>query len=87
MAGALLEGWRVAVFPEGKPGHDAQLMPFYSAVAQAAVDAFAMVQPVTIVISTRSARNTDISFTDERTFATSLGKIIGQSEIIADLTF
>jgi 1-acyl-sn-glycerol-3-phosphate acyltransferase len=88
VAGALKEGWRVGVFPEGKTGCGTQLMPFYSLMAQAAIDACATMQPVAIrYLDSAGAPNSELSFGGEQTFADSLGKILGQSEIVAELTF
>jgi 1-acyl-sn-glycerol-3-phosphate acyltransferase len=88
VASALREGWRVTVFAEGKTNDGTEMMPFYSAMVQAAVDACAMVQPVAIrYLDSGGSLNTDVAFGGEQTFANWLSKILGQTEIIAELTF
>jgi 1-acyl-sn-glycerol-3-phosphate acyltransferase len=78
----------VAVFPEGTTGTGAALMPFYPALAQAAVDAAAVVQTVAIrYLDAFGALNLAVPFIGDRTFVDSLGKIIGEREIIAEVSF
>ncbi|MGD0289528.1 MAG: lysophospholipid acyltransferase family protein [Candidatus Binataceae bacterium] len=88
VAQALRDGWRVAVFPEGTTSTGTALMPFYPALAQAAVDAGAVVQTVAIrYLDTFGALNLAVPFIGDQTFVNSLGKILGQQEIIAEITF
>lgn len=88
VASALREGWRITVFPEGKTNDGTEMMPFYSAMLQAAVDACAMVQPVAIrYLDSGGSPNTEVAFGDEQTFVNWLCKILNQKEIIGELTF
>ena len=88
VAHALREGWRVVVFPEGTTSSGTALMPFYPALAQAAVDAKAVVQTVALrYLDSFGKLNSAVPFIGDQTFVNSLGKILDQRGIIAEITF
>ncbi|HXZ88325.1 MAG TPA: lysophospholipid acyltransferase family protein [Candidatus Binataceae bacterium] len=88
VAAALRTNWPVAVFPEGTTGDGRALMPFYPAMIQAAVDARAMVQPVAIrYLDCDGALSSAAPFVGDQTFADSLGRILREPLITAELTF
>jgi 1-acyl-sn-glycerol-3-phosphate acyltransferase len=88
IARALTAGWRATVFPEGTSGDGHQLMPFYPAMVQAAIDAGAMAQPVAIRYLDLDGRlNATVPFTGDQTLIDSLRRILREPAIIADLPF
>lgn len=88
VAAALRSNWPVAVFPEGTTGDGRALMPFYPAMMQAAVDARAIVQPVAIrYFDADGALSTAAPFVGDRTFVDSLGRILREPLITAELAF
>lgn len=88
IAAALRKNWPVAIFPEGTTGDGRALMPFFPAMMQAAVDASAMVQPVAIrYLDAEGMLNLAVPFVGDQTFVNSLGQILREPRIVAELTF
>ena len=88
VAGALHQNWRVTVFPEGTTGWGSALGPFYPALAQAAIDAGARVQPVAIRYWDAHGRPSQAApFVGEQTFVNSLRGILREPGITAELHF
>lgn len=85
---ALRDGWRITLFPEGRTSDGTHMMPFYSAIMQAAVDACAMIQPVAIrYLDSAGKLNADIAFVGAQTFTNSVAKTLNQDEIVSELSF
>jgi 1-acyl-sn-glycerol-3-phosphate acyltransferase len=88
VASGLRDGWRITLFPEGRTSDGTQMMPFYSAIMQAAVDASAMLQPVAIrYLDVAGKLNTDAAFVGDQTFLDSVARILSQGEVVCELTF
>ncbi len=88
VATALRQGSPVVAFPEGTTGWSASLMPFYPALAQAAIDAGAIVQPVAIRYRDLHGQpSTAAPFLGDQTFVDSLNAILREPAICAELYF
>src|SRR5438128_6601033 len=88
VAAAVRQGSPVVVFPEGTTGWSASLMPFYPALAQAAVDAEAILQPVAIRYRDLRGQPTAAApFLGDQTFVDSLSAILKEPMIQAELFF
>jgi 1-acyl-sn-glycerol-3-phosphate acyltransferase len=88
VAAALRRGSPVVVFPEGTTGWSINLMPFYPALAQAAVDADTIVQPVAIRYRDQHGEPSAAApFLGDQTFVDSLRAILQEHVIRAELFF
>lgn len=83
---ALRSGDSVAVFPEGTTSAGLAVWTFYPAMLQAAIDASAVVQPVSIrYLSPDGAPNHAPAFLDDMTLAESIRRVLREPEIVAEL--
>jgi 1-acyl-sn-glycerol-3-phosphate acyltransferase len=88
LAAALAAGEHAVVFPEGTTTDGSAVRQFYTAMIQAAIDANAMVQPAALrYVGPDGRRTTAAAFVDDQTFMDSLRLILGESEIVAEVTF
>jgi 1-acyl-sn-glycerol-3-phosphate acyltransferase len=87
-AAALRHGDTIAVFPEGTTTDGTALRRFYPALFQAAIDAGAAVQPVAIRYPNADGTpNRAAAFVDDMTFLGSLGRILAQPRLTAEVIF
>lgn len=78
----------VGVFPEGTTTGGGEVLRFFPAMFQAAIDARVMVQPVALRYLDAAGRPTDAAaFIGDMTIADSLRRILPQRRIVAELTF
>lgn len=88
IAARLHAGERVAVFPEGTTTRGQMLLPFRSALFQAAVDTGASVQPVALrYLNQAGAPSTAAAYEGETTFWECLRAITMASGLRAELVF
>jgi len=87
-AAALRHGDTIVVFPEGTTTDGTVLRRFYPALFQAAIDAGAAVQPVAIRYPNDDGTpNRAAAFVDDMTFLESLGRILTQPHLTAEVIF
>jgi len=83
---ALLGGLTVAAFPEGTTCEGAGVLPFHSALFQAAVDARCAVQPMALRYTEGDGRSTTrVAYCGDMSFIDSLWQICCSSDLRADL--
>lgn len=88
MAGHLQAGDCLALFPEGTTSDGNDLLPFYPSLFQPAVESGALVWPALIrYLNADGSANPEAAYFDEMSLATSLGKILRQPEIVAEIEF
>lgn len=88
LAELLREGGLAAVFPEGTTGDGARLLPFRSALFQAAVDAGSMVQPVALSYSDATGRCSAVAaYCGDTTMWQSLCSIAGAARLTVRMEF
>ncbi|MFZ0887505.1 MAG: lysophospholipid acyltransferase family protein [Candidatus Binataceae bacterium] len=86
VSAALRSGECVTVFPEGTTTGGLAVWTFYPAMLQAAIDASAVVQPVSIrYLSPDGAPNHAPVFVDDMTLAESIRRVLREREIVAEL--
>ena len=88
IAAVLSSGGCIAVFPEGTTSNGSLLRPFHASLLQPAVHSQSQVWPTAIRYSFADGTlNTAPAYIDELSFAESLGMILNQTIIYADLEF
>ncbi len=88
MAGHLRDGDCLALFPEGTTTDGSHLRPFYPSLFQPAVEAGALVWPALIrYLNADATPNPEAAYYGDMSLGTSLGKILRQPEIVAEITF
>lgn len=82
----MLNELTVAAFPEGTTQEVAGVLPFHSALFQAAVDARCAVQPMALNYTDGDGRSTTrVAYCGDMSFITSLWQICCSKELRADL--
>ncbi len=88
VAAALAAGDSVVVFPEGTTTLGAELLRFYPAFFQAAIDAGVPVQPVAVrYLGPDRQRTEAAAFVGDTTFAQSLARIVGTRGLEVEVAF
>ena len=88
IAGVMAEGDSVAVFPEGSTTDGFDVIPFNASLLQPAVDAGVDLAPVALRYYDPSrARSDAASYVGEMTLVESIGRILGEQAIIAELDY
>lgn len=83
---ALLSGLTVAAFPEGTTHEGAGVLPFHSALFQAAVDARCAVQPMALNYTDgKGVATTRVAYCGDTSFIASLWQICCSKDLRADL--
>jgi len=84
---ALLEGERVAFFPEGTTAPQGSPLPFHANLFEAAIDAAVMLQPYAVAyVDAAGAPHAAIDYLDDTTFGQSMMKILSGPPVHARLT-
>ena len=81
VAAALRDGAVVSVFPEGTTGCGAGIGPFRPAMFQAAIDAGAVIVPITLSYGTRAA-----SFIGDESLWDSVKRVLAAPRLVASVT-
>lgn len=88
IAELLVDGERVAVFPEATTTDGTRLGKFHPALFQAAIDAAIPVQPVAIrIVEDDGSPAAAAAFVDDMTFVESLGRVLARPRLVVELTF
>ena len=88
LATALERGTPVGVFPEGTTSWGHGLLPFYTAMFQAAVWSGARIQPVALRYCDATGQHTDApAYVDDVSVLDSVRRIVGEPRLIAELVF
>ena len=88
LAAALIDGYRVGVFPEATTTSGAELLPFYPAMFESAVESGVAVQPVAIRYLDADGRlSAAPAYVDEATLLGTLRAIFARPFITAELEF
>lgn len=88
LARALRSREPVGAFPEATTSDGGEVLRFYPAMFQAAIEARAMVQPVAIRYRAADGRPTDAAaFIGDMSIADSLRRILPQRRLLVELTF
>jgi len=78
----------VGAFPEATTTDGGEILRFYPAMFQAAIDARAMVQPVALRYRTADGRCTDAAaYVGDMTIADSLRRLLPEPRLVVDLVF
>ena len=88
MVNHLRQGECLALFPEGTTTDGSRLLSFYPSLFQPAVESGAQVWPALIRYRRPDgSHNPEAAYNDDISLKTSLGRILKQTEIIAELDF
>ncbi|MDX1570658.1 MAG: lysophospholipid acyltransferase family protein [Xanthomonadales bacterium] len=82
LAEKLRGGHSVAIFPEGRTGDGARVLPFHGRMLKAAIDTETPVQPIALAFL-RDGRlcNTEVAFRDGEHFLGNLWRLLGEAPI------
>jgi 1-acyl-sn-glycerol-3-phosphate acyltransferase len=84
----LLDGGRVALFPEGTTSDGSRLRPFHAPLLQPLIDSGGMLWPVGLKFAHRDGSlNIAPAYVDDMTFGASFARVLGQAVIHAELVF
>ncbi|MBL0124340.1 MAG: 1-acyl-sn-glycerol-3-phosphate acyltransferase [Betaproteobacteria bacterium] len=88
MHAALADGASIGLFPEGTTTKGDRLLKFHTSLFEPAVVNSATLAPAAICyLSSDGERNEAVAFIGDLSFAESVGLIIGQKSMIAEITF
>lgn len=88
IAGALLRGERVAVFPEGTTTVGDRVLRFHAALLQPAIATAGMVHPVSVqYFDSLLRRSADVSYVGDETLFDSVWKLLGAIYVVARVDF
>lgn len=88
LIGALRDGHRVAVFPEGATGHGDRVLPFHGALFQSAIDAGVPVAPVLLrYLTPDGSPNPAAAYIGDTTFWQCFRGIVAAGDLVASIDF
>lgn len=88
LAASLNRGINVGLFPEGTTTDGSRLLPFHSALFEAAVATGTAVQPIAIrYVRSNGTAATEANFTGDMSLIDSIRRLAGRDDVIAELVF